>query len=134
MVFTGSQIKNLSKEELIQLSVVVSYCAIRKKTVSNAQYHRRETLELNPVPQDIQGNVLEDTIYKALSLTGQEVILEDLHPCHRMSNHDGVIVEFKDRKLKHNVQIKRKKLSSKIFRALKIKILGKTFCEGEYVL
>ena len=97
--------------------------------MSNAQYHRRETLELNPVPQDIQGNVLEDTIYKALSLTGQEVILEDLHACHRMSNQDGVIVEFKDRKLKHNVQIKRKKLSSKIFRAPKIKILGKTFCE-----
>ena len=102
--------------------------------MSNAQYHRRETLELNPVSQDIHDNVLEDTICKALSLTGQEVVPEDLHACHRMSNRDRVIVKFKDRKLKHNVQIKRKNLHTKIFRTVKIKILWKTFCESEYVL
>ena len=86
---------------------------LEKNAVSNAQYHRRETLELNPVPQDIHDNVLEDTICKALSLTGQEVVPEDLHACHRMSNRDRVIVKFKDRKLKHNVQIKRKNLHKK---------------------
>ena len=77
--------------------------------MNNAQYHRRETLELNPVPQDIHDNVLENTICKALSLTGQEVVPEDLHACHRMSNRDRVIVKPKDRKLKHNVQIKHQK-------------------------
>ena len=81
--------------------------------MSNAQYHRRETLELNPVPQDIYDNVLEDTICKALPLTGQEGIPEDLHVCHLMSNRDRVIVKFKDRKLKHNVQIERKNLHQK---------------------
>ena len=81
--------------------------------MSNAQYHRRETLELNLVPQDIHNNVLEDTICKALLLTGQEVVPEDLHTYHRMSHHDRVIVKFKDRKLKHNVQIKRKNLHQK---------------------
>ena len=75
------------------------------------------------MPQDIHDNVLEDTICKAFSLTGQEVVPEDLHACHRMSNRDRVIVKPKDRKLKHNVQIKhqkslelsRLKLSEKLF-------------------
>ena len=77
----------------------------------NAQYYRGETQESNPVPEDTHENVLEDTICKALSLTGQEVVPEDLHACHRISNRDRVIVKFKDRKLKHNVQIKRKNLN-----------------------
>ena len=95
--------------------------------MSNAQYHRRETLELNPVPQHIHGNVLEDTICKALSLTGQQVVPEDLHACHQMSNHDRVIVEFKDRKLKHNVQIKRKNLHQKSLELSRLKFSGKLF-------
>ena len=95
--------------------------------MSNAQYHRRETLELNPVPQDIQANVLEDTIYKALPLTSQEVVPEDLHACHRMLNRDRVIVKFKDRKLKHNVQIKRKNLHQKSLELSRLKFSGKLF-------
>ena len=139
MVFTRNQTENLSREELIEELVKLSditdrlkdltdkfdnfskkyeelksdlvvtikcnsllysrIVQLEKNTVSNTQYHRRETLELNPVPQDIHDNVLENTICKALSLTGQEAVPED-----------RVIVKFKDRKLKHNVQIKRKNL------------------------
>ena len=153
MVFTRSQIENLSREELIEELVKLSditdrlkeltdkfdnfskkyeelksdlnvtkkcnpllhSCIVQleKNVVSNAQYHRREALEFNPVPQDIYDNVLEDTICKALSLTGQEVVPEDLHVCHRMSNRDRVIVKFKDRELKHNVQIERKNMHQK---------------------
>ena len=51
--------------------------------MSNVEYHRRETLELNPVPQDIC-NVLKEAIYKALLLTGQETIPEVLHACQRI--------------------------------------------------
>ena len=72
----------------------------------NAQYHRREILKLNPVPQDIHDKFLEDRICKALLLTGQEVVPKDLHACHQMSICERVIVKFKDRKLKYNVQIK----------------------------
>ena len=50
---------------------------------------------------------------KTLSLTGQEVVPEDLHACHQMSNRDRVIVKFTDIKFKHNVQIKRKNLHQK---------------------
>ena len=81
---------------------------LEKNAASNAQYHRRETLELNPVSHI--HNVLEDTKCKALSLTGQEVVPEDLDSCHQMSNCDRVIVKFKNRKLKHNIQIKHLKI------------------------
>ena len=86
-----------------------SILQIEKNAVINIQYHSRETLELNPVPQEFQGNVLEDTICKAWSLTGQEVVPEDLHACHQISNCDRIIFKFKETKLKHNVKIKRKK-------------------------
>ena len=36
----------------------------------NSQYGRWETIELNPVPVEIHEYVLEDSICKALSLTG----------------------------------------------------------------
>ena len=43
---------------------------LEHNAVSNLQYHRRETLEINPVPSAIQDNVLEETVCQALSLTG----------------------------------------------------------------
>ena len=79
------------------------------------------------MPQDIHDSVLEDTICKALLLTGQEVVPEDLHACHRMSNRDRVIVKFKDRKLKHDVQKKRKNLDQKSLELSRLTFLGKLF-------
>ena len=46
---------------------------LERNAVSNSQYHRRETLEINPVPSAIQDNVLEETVCQVLSLTGINV-------------------------------------------------------------
>ena len=82
------------------------------------------------MPQDIHNNVLQDKVCKALSLTGQEVVPEDLRVCHRMSNRDRVIVKFKDRKLKHNAQIKRKDLHQKSLERSRLKFSGKLLVSG----
>ena len=71
---------------------------MERNAVTNSQYSRRETIELNPVPAEIHQDVLEDSICKALSLTGVNVVPEDLQACHRMKKLDGVIVKFKCRK------------------------------------
>ena len=71
--------------------------------VTNFQYSRRETIELNPVPADITEDVLEENIYKALSLTGVNIVRNDLHTCHKMKRTDRVIVKFKCRKQKTSV-------------------------------
>ena len=62
-----------------------------------------------------------------LSLTDQDVVPKDLHVCHRMSNRDRVIVKFKDKKLKHNVQIKSKNLHQKSLELSRLKFSGKLF-------
>ena len=55
---------------------------LERNAVSNAQYHRRESLEINPVPASIGDDVLENSVCRALSLTGHEVKSDDLQPCH----------------------------------------------------
>ena len=43
---------------------------LERNNLSNAQYHRIETLEINPVPSGISDDVLEQSVCQALSLTG----------------------------------------------------------------
>ena len=57
------------------------------------EYSRRETIEVNPVPAEIQDDVLEASVCKALSLTGVTIAPEDLHACHRMKRSDRVIIK-----------------------------------------
>ena len=72
-----------------------------------------ETIELNPVPAEIHEDVLEENICKALSLTGVNVVSEDLHACHLMKRSDRVIVKLKCRKQKQSLIRKRKNLVTK---------------------
>ena len=43
---------------------------LERNAVTNSQYSRSEAIELNPVPAEIHEDVLEESICKALSLTG----------------------------------------------------------------
>ena len=61
---------------------------LERNAVSNAQYHRRESLQINPVPASISDHVLENSVCRALSLTGHEVKSDDLQPCHRLKKKE----------------------------------------------
>ena len=76
--------------------------------MTNSQYSRRETIELNPVPADITEDVLEENICKALSLTGVNIVPNDLHACHWMKRSDRVTVKYKYCKQKDSVMYKQK--------------------------
>ena len=67
---------------------------MERNPLTNSQYSRRETIELNPAPVKIHEDVLEKSIYKALPLTGANVVPEDLQACHRMKRSDRVILKF----------------------------------------
>ena len=41
--------------------------------MTNSQYHRRETLEVNPVTESLEDETLEETVFESLSLTGVTV-------------------------------------------------------------
>ena len=81
---------------------------LERNAVGSSQYSRRETIELNPVPTDITEDALEENVCKSLSLTGVNVVPNDLHACHQMKRSDRVIVKFKCRKQKNSVIYKAK--------------------------
>ena len=58
---------------------------LERNAVRNSQHHRRQTVETNSVPSAVQDNVLEETVYQALSLTGIYVSPDELHSCNRLS-------------------------------------------------
>ena len=75
---------------------------LERNNLNNAQYNRRETLEINPMPSDIADDVLEQSACQALSLTGTSVEPDNLQACHRMRKKDPIIIKFKCRKQKHH--------------------------------
>ena len=100
---------------------------LERNAVTNSQYSRRETIEVNPVPAEIQDDVLEASVCKVLSLTGVTIAPEDLHPCHRMKTSDRVIIKFKCQKQKQSVMYKRKNLGTKSQELSNLKFSGRLF-------
>ena len=98
---------------------------LERNTVTNSQYNRRQTIQLNHVPAEIHEGVLEKSICKALSLTGVNVVPEDLYACHRIKRSDRVIVKFKCRKQKQSLMYKRKILSTNAQELTNLKFSGR---------
>ena len=67
---------------------------LERSVVTDSWYSRRETIELNNVPAQIQEDVSQESVCKALSLTGVNVVPEDLHAFHRMKRSERVIVNL----------------------------------------
>ena len=53
-----------------------------RNALNTAQYVRRETIEINPIPQSIPSADLENKVCQALSLTGTTVTPDDLQVCY----------------------------------------------------
>ena len=115
-----SSVKNIT-------NLLARIIQLEHNAVTNSQYSRRETIELNPVPADITEDVLEENICKALSLTGVNVVPNDLHACHQMKRTDRVIVKFKCRKQKNSVMYKLKNLGNKSQELNSLKFSGRLF-------
>ena len=79
------------------------------------------------MPADITEDVLEENICKALSLTGVNVIPNDLPACHQMKRSDRVIVKFKCCKKKNSVMFKHKNLGNKSQELDNLKFSGRLF-------
>ena len=59
--------------------------------MTDSQYHGRETLEINPVPESLGNEILEENVCKALSLAGVNVTPEQLLSCRRLKKRNRVI-------------------------------------------
>ena len=86
---------------------------VERSSINNAQYARRETLELHGVPRSYDdGPGLEANVVSLLKEIAPEanVAAEDLQAVHRLKKRENVIVKFASRKKKHSVIIKKGKL------------------------
>ena len=79
------------------------------------------------MPVDNNEDVLKVNICKTLSLTGVNVISNDLHACHWMKRLDRVIVKFKCCKWKNYIIYKHKNLGNKSQELINIKFSGRLF-------
>ena len=62
---------------------------LERNALNNAQYVRREPIEINPIPQSIPNTELENKMCQALSLTGTTVTPDDIQACHHMKNKES---------------------------------------------
>ena len=100
---------------------------LERNALTNAQHHRRESLEENPVPPSISDEELEVNICKALSITRLEVQPDDLQACPRLKRKESVIVKCKCRNLKRSVLVNRKDLQNKSEDLRQLRFSGKLF-------
>ena len=66
---------------------------------ANAQYSRRECIEVVGIPNSVNNNELEDKVLTVFQKIWCELSPRDLEACHRLrKNSDRVIVNFSRRK------------------------------------
>ena len=100
---------------------------LESNVVTNSQYHRREIIEINPFPESLGDEILEENFCKALSLTDVNVTPKQLHLCHCLKKQNRVIVKFKCHKKRQNFIFNRKNLKDKSANLTKLRFLGKLF-------
>ena len=72
---------------------------IEKQCLANAQYFRRECLEISGIPSSVSDNDLEDAVCKAITKAGIEVSDKDIEDCLRVGKRGTTIVKFCKRKV-----------------------------------
>ena len=72
---------------------------LQRQCWANAQYSRRECLEIAGIPQNIDHSQLEDKVIQVLNKVGSSITSENVEACHRISSkNDRVIIKFSRRK------------------------------------
>ena len=72
---------------------------LQRQCWTNAQYSRRECLEVTGIPQNIEHNQLEGKLIQVLSKVGCNIISDNVEACHRISSKiDRVIIKSSRRK------------------------------------
>ena len=113
----GSQITDLSKEikdTLTHLKKLEADIAVvrtvndrlvervvktERQCRENAQYCRRDTLEIVGIPNSIDNSVLEETVRGVFKKIGVEIDERDVQACHRLKEKDRTIVKFVNRRV-----------------------------------
>ena len=64
----------------------------------NAQYSRRDTLEVVGIPMSVRDNVLEQKVCNVFQEIDVDICGRDIQVCHRLKDKERAIVKFTNRK------------------------------------
>ena len=62
--------------------------ATERQCWENAQYSRRDTLEVVGIPMSVRDNVLEQKVCDVIHEIGVDICDRDIQACHRLKNRD----------------------------------------------
>ena len=85
---------------------------IERQCWANAQYSRRDCLEISGIPSSLSGNDLEDVVSKAITKAGVEMSDKDNADCYRTGKRGKTIVRFSKSKISKQVLNVRKGLAT----------------------
>ena len=101
--FSATRIENNSLNERL--------IALERQCLANAQYSRRECLEITVIPSSVSDTDLEQVLCKAITKAGVDITADDIEDCHRVGNKGQTIIKFGKRKLSRQVLSVRKDLN-----------------------
>ena len=76
--FSTTRIENSSLNERL--------ISLERQCQANAQYLRREGLEIAGIPSKVSGKDLEKVVCKAITKAGIDIKADDIEDCHRVGN------------------------------------------------
>ena len=91
---------------ILIIGLNTDYCLLQQRIVdlerecwANAQYSRRECLEVVGIPANISHDCLEDKVLEIFNNVGCKIKQENIEACHRINkNNDTTIIKFSKRK------------------------------------
>ena len=101
--FSATRIENNSLNERL--------IALERQCWANAQYSRRECLEITGIPSSVSDKDLEEVVCKAITKAGVDITPDDIEDCHRVGNKGQTIIKFGERKVSRQVLSVRKDLN-----------------------
>ena len=71
---------------------------LERQCWANAQYSRRECLEVSGIPNTIKQDELENKVLTIFKKVGCDIKNENIEACHRVRGQNNVIIKFSKRK------------------------------------
>ena len=82
----------------VNSKLVERVVATERQYWENAQYSRRDTLEVVVIPMSVRDNVLEQKVCNVIQEIGVDICDRGIQACHRLTDKDQKIVKFTNRK------------------------------------
>ena len=67
---------------------------LERQCWANAQYSRRECLEVPRIPESVKQNELEDKVVRIFKKVGCDIPGDNIEACHCVGRHNNVIIKF----------------------------------------